>query len=192
MPIITDLFQRISDELRAVKTDERTRRDEAAREIATMLFQAILKREPVSSEDDRGLRPSAWQNGRPAISEGWGIGPEIFSTPTEVSISIKNAAPHVRYFVWQYGNVRSTRLGTAPHRIPTSGSAKGAYGHPLVFWWQKMGRVETRWSYVNHPGFTPQGDFTELAWQDVAPEATEISRRAARTAAFDRLRRIWT
>lgn len=192
MPVVKDVFQRISDEMRAIKVDAPARRREAAREIAVLMFQALLRHSPVSDADDRGLRPSAWQSGRPAISDGWGVGPEIFSMPTGVSVSIKNTAPHVKYFVWQVGNVRNTRLGTAPHRIPSTGHAKDVYGHPLVFWWQRAGRVETRHSHVEHPGFTPAASFVDQAWAEVSPQATEISRQAARTMAFDRLRKIWT
>jgi hypothetical protein len=174
--IIKDAFDKLINALRSEKREGRGK--EAAQEISRMFFQAVLDRQPVSEPDDRGLRPSAWQGGRPSIGEGWGTGPEVFSAPDGSGFTLRNIAPHIKYFVWSVGGVRQDRLGTMPHRIPTSGYASEVYGHPLVFWWKRMGRVERRHSWVDHPGFTPTDSFVEAAWEAVRPQATSSFRRA--------------
>ena len=198
MPILKNWFKRVKEAIKRAFVDRPTRMRQAAQEVGDILYLAVLERQPVGQLDSWDQRTtSSERQGHTAISAGWGEGPEVFHRSEEgVDVVLSNVSEHVLYFVWTVGGVQRSHLGTQPHRIPLVGMAKEVYGHPLAFWWEKENRPEVRWSHVDHPGMEELRqsdlDFVQLAWLDIEDEALPIIRQAARTTAFDALRRLWT
>lgn len=190
MPVITDRFDDVKRAILSADQETQTRMHQAALQASRMIFQAIIAKQPRSEVDDRGLRPSWWQN-RPAIEDAWGSSPIVTSSPGQEVISLQNVAPHVKFFVWSIGGIRQPYLGTKAHRIPTGGTALEAYGHPLVFWWKRMGRVERRATSVDHPGFTPTHSFVDEGWQEIEADVHQLFRQAAGDSIKAVFQRIW-
>lgn len=193
--ILQNRFGQLIESIRRLGEDPQRRKEEAAKQIGSILFRSIVDKQPVGERDSWDRSTTASERlGHTPIRQGWGAGPVVFTTPTSIGVQIHNVSEHIKFFVWSVGGSKRAYLGTSPHRIPLSGTAREQYGHSLAFWWKKMGRPEFRSSWVNHPGTRGNfgdRDFIQQAYDENEPEITGIAREAVRRTIVDRLRRIW-
>jgi hypothetical protein len=193
MPIWTNLFGKIARAIREGVRGAGQRAEDAAGRIGELLMDEIPAHQPYGTPDSYDLTTtSSERQDHTPISEGWGSGPEVFREGLEeVFVRLNNESEHIEYFVWRHGDEARAYLGTEEHLIPPTGMAIDEYGHPLAFYWHRLGRPEKRFGFVDHPGMPElRGetfDFIEKAWFEIEEEAHQVVQDAMR-GTFDRMR----
>lgn len=211
MPIFKNLFKKVKDAVRAISVDKDAVLEEAGQHISEMMLEKAIELAPDGSENlDQypfrfGQRPSE-RMGLIPIKESLSIEDADLVVSDlqvgEVRMKMWTKSFHTTYFT--KGLPERYAGGTRPHRVPKSGYMfQTRPKHPLAFWYGVAteqgrsgsgvyGNIWHVWTFVTPGGISMDkfGDFVQDAWEEIEPEAREMSRWAAQ-GSMARIREIW-